>query len=106
MKQVYQAFDGSIFDAEQDCTDHEIALRSKAEMVIDWLISAVHNEVKAIDATDPEEAESHVESVETLRWLNQIKNRSSTEKFLELADEAEHLAFAGMMTQEVLKQQG
>jgi hypothetical protein len=93
MKQVYQAFDGSTFDAEQDCIDHEIALRSKGEMVIDWLISAVHNEVSAIDVADPEEAESHVESMETLRWLHQIKSRSSTKKFIELADEAEHLAY-------------
>jgi hypothetical protein len=93
MKQVYQAFDGSIFDAEQDCIDHEIALRSKGEMVIDWLISAVDTEVSGIDVTDPEEAESHVESSETLRWLHQIKNRSRTERLIELGDEAEHLAY-------------
>ena len=93
MKQVYQAFDGSIFDAEQDCIDHEIALRSKGEMVIDWLISGVDTEVSAIDVTDPEEAESHVESLETLKWLHQIKNRSSIEKLIELGDEVERLAY-------------
>jgi hypothetical protein len=93
MKQVYQAFDGSIFDAEEDCIDHEIALRSKGEMVINWLITGVNAEISTIDLSDPEEGESHVESVEMLKWLHQIKRNSSAKKFIELAGEAEYLAY-------------
>ncbi len=93
MKQVFQAFDGSIFDSEGDCIDHEIALRSKGEMVIDWLISGLHGELSAIDATDPEGAESHLESSESLKWLHQIKNSANTDKFIDLADEIESLTY-------------
>ena len=93
MKQVYQAFDGSIFASEEDCVDHEIALRSKSEMVLDWLIIGVDTEIGAIDLSDPEEGDSYEESVETLKWLQQIKRNQTANKFIELAEETEHLAY-------------
>jgi hypothetical protein len=93
MKQVYQAFDGSIFDSEGDCIDHEIALRSKGEMVMDWLISGLNAELSTIDMTDPEGAESYLESSETLKWLHQIKNSASTDKFIDLSEEVESLTY-------------
>lgn len=93
MKQVYQAFDGSIFDSEGDCIDHEIALRSKGEMVVDWLIKGLHAELCTVDVTDPEEAEAHLESSESLKWLDQIKNSGKTNKFIELAEELSCLTY-------------
>lgn len=87
-RQVYQAVDGSIFDVVQDCIHHERMLANKGEVVVDWLISGVTEEIATINSSNPVRAQSLAESAEMLKLLVSIKDTSGANRLSEFAREA------------------